>query len=190
MLTEQQGRWLTVGLVLALWQIGSVVRAAGTGLNALYEEEEERPWLKRVAASLGVAAVVLPAWVVALTGVLVGGELIAALDAGLFGAVLWIVRWLLVAALLGLVVWLVLRISPDAERPVRYVSLGAGLVVAGWIGATLAYGLYATEIASYATVFGALAVVVVLTTWVWLLAVVFLGGAAVDALVRSRRSTG
>lgn len=188
-LTEQRGRWLTIGLLLTLWQVGSVIRAAGTSLNVLYGDEEDRPWLARVRNSLGLAALVLPAWVLALVGVFLGGELIAALDAGLLGGALWIARWLAIVAMLLGVVWLVLRVAPAAERPVRYVGLGAGLVVAGWIGGTLAYGVYATEIASYATVFGALAVVVVLITWVWLLAIIFLGGAAVDALVRSRRHT-
>jgi membrane protein len=183
-----QGRllWLSFGLALALWQVGATVRAAGTALNELYEDEEERPWLRRVRDSLLLAAVVLPAWVLSILGVALGGELIGSLDAGLLGAVAWVLRWVLVAALLGVVVWLVLRIAPAARRPVRYVSLGAGLVVAGWVAATLGYGVYVTEIASYGSVFGALSVVVVLTTWTWLLALVFLGGAVVDVLVRRR----
>jgi membrane protein len=181
-LTTRRGTWLTLGLALALWQVGSVVRAAGTALNALYGDEEDRPWLQRVRGSLLLAALVLPAWVLALALATVGGEAIGSLDLGLLGGVLWVLRWVVVAALLGLVLWLVLRVAPARRRPVHLVSRGAVLVVVGWVVTTVGYGVYATEIASYGSVFGALAVVVVMTTWVWLLALVFLGGAAVDRL--------
>jgi uncharacterized BrkB/YihY/UPF0761 family membrane protein len=47
-----------------------------------------------------------------------------------------------------------------------------------------AFGLYLTEVASYESVFGPLATVVVLMGYLYFSTVIFLGGVQVDALAR------
>ena len=56
----------------------------------------------------------------------------------------------------------------------------------GWVVMTLGFGFYLSEIASYNSIFGSLATVVVLIAYLYAAAVVFLGGVQVDALVRER----
>jgi membrane protein len=190
-LTERRGLWLTFGAAFATWQVSSVVRAASGPLNALYEVDEDRHWLKRWIGSVLLALVVLPCFALAVVGVTLGGEILSAIGAGGIGGVLlWILRWGLVVALLTAVVWLVLRLAPAHRPEVRFVSLGSGIVVAGWVLATLGFGVYVSEIASYADVFGSLAGAIVLMTYLYLLAVVFLGGAQVDLCLRRRIDDG
>ena len=50
-----------------------------------------------------------------------------------------------------------------------------------WVGTSLVFGLYVTEIADYGSIFGSLATVFVLLTYLYLSAASFLIGAEVDA---------
>ena len=90
--------------------------------------------------------------------------------------------------LLLLAVGLLVRAGPDVERPIRWVSFGAVLVVSSWAVMTLAFGFYLTEIADYGSVFGNLATFFVLIEYLFLSSTVFVGGLLADWLVQSRSS--
>jgi membrane protein len=64
------------------------------------------------------------------------------------------------------------------------VSFGTGVVLLSWILTSIAFGLYATYVASYTSVFGHLASVYVLLQYLWLSANAFLVGIQVDSCVR------
>lgn len=55
-----------------------------------------------------------------------------------------------------------------------------------WVLTSIGFGLYATYIASYESVFGHLATFFVLLVYVWLLANAFLVGVQLDATIRER----
>jgi membrane protein len=105
------------------------------------------------------------------------------------GAGLFLLRWTVAGALMLLAVGLLLRFGPAKRRPIGWVSFGTGLVVVSWVLMSIAFGVYLRFIASYGTVFGNLATVVVLMGYIYLSAVVFLAGVQVDALVRRRASS-
>jgi membrane protein len=66
------------------------------------------------------------------------------------------------------------------------VSLGTGLVLVSRVLTSIAFGLYATYVASYASVFGHLASIFVLLLYLWLSANAVLVGIQVDACARER----
>lgn len=70
--------------------------------------------------------------------------------------------------------------------PHRWISFGSALCVVAWVGTSLVFGLYVTQIADYNSIFGSLATVFVLLTYLYLSAASFLIGAEVDALVREQ----
>jgi membrane protein len=76
------------------------------------------------------------------------------------------------------------RFAPDCRRPLHWVSFGALLVVFGWAVMSVGFYLYVTEIADYASIFGSLATVIVLLTYLYASAIVFLTGVQLDALVQ------
>jgi uncharacterized BrkB/YihY/UPF0761 family membrane protein len=59
-------------------------------------------------------------------------------------------------------------------------------VLGAWVLTSIAFGLYATYVASYESVFGHLATFFVLLIYVYLLANAFLVGIQLDACVRER----
>ena len=58
-----------------------------------------------------------------------------------------------------------------------------------WAGTSIVFGIYVTDIADYGSIFGSLATVFLLMTYLYLSACAFLIGAQVDAIVR-RDETG
>lgn len=183
-LGSNQGVWLTLGLGIALWQLSGVVRASMKLLNSLHGEDERRSGPKRFAMSLALSVAIMPCIVLAALALAVGDELVALLELGLaVEVVLFVVRWALALVLLFAAVWLLLRFAPYADRENRWVSVGAGLVVGGWLLASLLFGLYLEHFASYGSVYGGLASIFVLLVYVNILALVFVVGAQAEAMM-------
>jgi membrane protein len=186
-LTKEQGWWLTIGVVFTVWQVSGATRALMGVLSRIYNHGEDRDFRRRYAISIAlgtsVTVIVLLAFAIARFGRDVVGldDTPAAVDALLF-----VVRWGATVALLFTAVWLLLRFGPSHPGPHRWVSFGSALCVIAWVGTSLVFGLYVTEIADYGSIFGSLATVFVLLTYLYLSAASFLIGAEVDALVREQ----
>src|SRR5436305_7920578 len=58
-LTARRWWWLSVGLVLTVWQVSSGVRALMTALDSIYEVKDRRPFRVRLGISIGLAAVLI-----------------------------------------------------------------------------------------------------------------------------------
>ena len=85
--------------------------------------------------------------------------------------------------------WLLLRFAPAHPGPHRWISFGSALCVIAWVGTSLVFGLYVTQVADYGSIFGSLATVFVLLTYLYVSSVSFLIGAEVDAIVRDAWQT-
>ena len=94
-----------------------------------------------------------------------------------------VVGWGLALAVLVLLVGLLVHYAPDVSRPLNWVSFGALLVVVAWSLMTVGFSVYATQVADYGSIFGSLATVIVLMTYLYASAIVFLTGIQLDALV-------
>jgi len=182
-LSSQQLFWLTFGFLIAWWQVSGAVRAVMGALNRVYRQERRRGWRRRMLISFGLGLAIGGCFLTAIAAVtlppLLYGEL---------GPLPWLLllvgRWGAAAALLLSSVWLLLHFAPERDQPLHWVTFGSMLIIVSWLAMSAGFGLYLTEIASYTSVFGPLATVVVLTAYLYFSAVVFLGGVQVDALVR------
>ncbi len=189
-LGSKQVWWLTVGVVLTLWQVSGVARAVMGALSGIYGEGDDRSFVRRYATSfalgVAVAACVLGALVIVRFGTgILGLEQLGSLAT----AVMFVVRWGAALALLSTAVWLLLRFAPAHPGPQRWVSFGSALCVISWVVTSVVYGFYVKDVADYGSIFGSLASVFLLMTYLYLSACAFLIGAQVDAIVR-RDETG
>jgi membrane protein len=98
----------------------------------------------------------------------------------------FVLRWTVIIALLWAIVGLLVRRAPAARQTVPWVSLGAGIVIVSWMVVSLVFYLYLIDIASYQSVFGSLASVIVTLAYLYISTTVFLFGAQLDAIIRSR----
>jgi membrane protein len=66
------------------------------------------------------------------------------------------------------------------------VSFGTVVVVVAWLGMSAGFGAYLRGVADYGSMFGNLATLIVLLEYLYLSAIVFLAGLAVDAITEER----
>lgn len=189
-LSSHQVFWLTAGAAIALWFMSGAVRAAMEALDEIYGMRERRSVVERLRRSLWLAAAVGACFVLAAAVVRLGPLAIPKPDGVLMDVVSVVVRWGVAVALLGLAVSLTVRYGPMAELPTRWVTLGAALSVGSWVVMSVAFGAYLTGVASYASIYGSLAVLMVLFSYVYLSTAAFLFGALVDALARKEAQDG
>jgi membrane protein len=185
-LSERQLFWVTLGALIAIWEVSGAMRATMQVLSRVYHVEERRSFGRKLFESIALSSVVALMLLVA-AAVTVGGPplLESAFGDGRAASVLSsLASWALAVALLFLVVTLVVRFAPDTRRPVRWVTFGGVIVIAGWIAMSLVYGVYISSLADYDSIFGSLALVMVTLSYIYLSAIVFLTGAQLDSLIR------
>jgi len=183
-LGERRGTWLTFGLAFALWQVSGAVRATMAPLNAMYHDEEDRGFVKRFAVSLLLAPAIFLCVGFAFVAIQLGNNFANRFD----GAERWLIltgRWPLAALSLAVSLWLLLRWAP-AQRHSSWTSLGALFVLFAWLLTSAGFALYATYVADYGSIFGGLASVIVLLTYLYLTTGAFLLGAQLDACFREQ----
>jgi membrane protein len=184
-LGSQQGWWLTAGLVFTLWQTSGVARAIMGALSRVYGDGEDRPFLRRYLTSFGLGIAVAVCVLGALAVVRFGAAMLGLEDVGWAGkAVLIVVQWGTALTLLITAVWVLLRFAPAHPGPHSWVSFGSALCVIAWVGTSAVFGFYVTDVADYGSIFGSLATVFLLMTYLYISACAFLIGAEVDAIVR------
>ncbi len=179
---------LTIGLVISLaatiWAASGGVRALLSGLNVIYDVEEDRGFLKRSTLGLSLTVAGLVVAIVALTLVAafptildrMGLEPVAAGVAQ--GA-----RWFLLALLVVLALAVLYRVGPNRVQPrFRWVTLGTLAAVAVWVLASLGFSIYVSNFGSFNQTYGSIAAVIVLMLWLYLSAYAVLLGAEIDAI--------
>lgn len=162
----------------AVWEVSGVVRASMGALSRIYDTDESRPWWIRFPLSFALAAALIAAWLGAIV-------LTAAIDVpGAWSWPLAVVRWLGAIALLLVAFGLIVRWAPAERRATRWVSAGAVLVVAAWIVETLIFKWYVTSVADFKTTVGSFAVFLVVTSYLYVGAIILLVAMELDELVR------
>jgi membrane protein len=184
-LGSQQGWWLTAGLVFTLWQTSGVARAVMGALSRVYGNGDDRSFARRYVTSFALGLAVAVCVLGALVVVRFGAPILGLEDVGWAGSAgLLVLRWGAALALLITAVWVLLRFAPAHPGPHRWVSFGSALCVVAWVGTSIVFGLYVTDVADYGSIFGSLATVFLLMTYLYISACAFLIGAEVDAIVR------
>ena len=184
----RQLAWATLGGGLALWQVSGAVRAVMGALTRIYGAPQERSFARRYLVSFVLSIEVGVCFIAAAACVLLAPFVSVAHADVSWEVFAFVVRWVLTVGLLGLAVGLLVRHAPGLRQPLPWVSLGASIVIASWVVVSLAFYVYLTEIATYQSAFGNLAVVIVALAYLYLSTTVFLFGAQLDAILRARRA--
>ncbi|MFL5869887.1 MAG: YihY/virulence factor BrkB family protein [Solirubrobacterales bacterium] len=184
-LTSRQIFWATVGTGLAVWQISGVVRACGQTLNRIDGVTDDRSLLREFGESLLAGALIAVLLLVTLAVVRLGPLAVDAAvgDGAVIAVASFVVRWSIAAALLGVAVALVGRVGPAREQPGPWITLGSALTVVGWVLTSIAFGAYLTGLASFGSLYGGLLALFLLVEYLYVAAVVFLGGMVLDRLL-------
>jgi membrane protein len=168
--------------VLVIWDVSVGVSATMNALNRIHDVEESRSWRRRALTAVCLAVVValciVGAFLVVTVAPRAGGALHVLLGVG---------RWLVAPLLLMLAVGVVVRVAPAEHPEPRWASAGSILVIAVWIVASLLFKLWVTHVASFKSPIGSLTGLLLLTTYLFVSAAIFLVGAELDELLRKSR---
>ncbi|MDQ6747388.1 MAG: YihY/virulence factor BrkB family protein, partial [Candidatus Dormibacteraeota bacterium] len=186
---SKQVLWASLGGVLALWQVSGAVRAVMGAFGKIYNAPTDRTFARRYLISAALAIAVGACFVLAAVSAILAPFFTVAHPPPGWRVAVFLVRWTLAALILLVAVGLLMRVAPATPMPLPWVSLGAGLVMACWLAASLLFYVYLTKLASYESVFGGLASVIVAMAYLYISVTVFLFGAQIDAIAR-QRSTG
>lgn len=180
---------LATSLFGTLFVMNSGYAGLISSLNRVFRLEETRPWLRvrlralimsLIAAALILATFSLVIVTPSLLEKLSGYEgLLTALSTGL-----GLARWPVIIGLALLGMETTYKYAPCCGPRWRILSPGTLFATGGWVCATLGFGFYVNNFASYDQVYGALGAVIVILTWMWISALIFLVGAEVNVMWR------
>lgn len=178
---------LSFGILGALWAASGAMKALIKALNRAYDVPETRSMWKSYLLAIGlvVAATlgILGAAVLYLATTAWGNQIAGWVGLGdQFALAISIARWPLIVALIMSSVAFMYWAAPNLDVKFKFVSPGAVLFTVVWIVATLLFGLYVSNFASYNKTYGTLGGVVVLLTWLYITNVMLLVGAEVNAV--------
>lgn len=177
-LSAQQGFWITIGAVIAVWEMSGAMRATMAVFDRIYGCGRERGFRERYVTSIGLA---IAAGLLLLGAAAVTQLVPLAVD----GFVAWL-RWPVAIILMFAAVGLLMHFAPTDNHSWQVITTGTVIVVVAWTLASIAFGLYATRVADYDTIFGNLATVIVAFEYFYLAACAFLTGALIDSIGRRR----
>lgn len=171
------------GLLLTLWSANKGTKALIEALNIVYDEQDERGFIKLNLISFALTVGILVFVVVALA-------LVAALPA-LVGSLglpemlttwaRWL-RWPVLAIAFVIALAMLYRFAPDRDQPKwRWVSWGAIAATVLWIAGSILFSWYVSNFGSYNETYGSVGAVIILMMWFWLSAYIVLLGAEVNA---------
>jgi membrane protein len=177
----------TFGGGLALWQVSGTVRAVMGAFDRIYGAGLIRATVLQALPDLvracdrggsvlhprAVRSVLAPFFSVRHPG--------AAWDVFAFLA-----RWVLGVGFLSLAVGQLVRVAPATHQPLPWVSLGTTIVTAWWVIVSVGFYFYLTALASYDSVFGSLASVIVVIAYLYISTTAFLFGSQLDAIIRAQ----
>jgi membrane protein len=168
--------------LLAVWEVSGSVRGVSGALNRIYETDEDRSWKRRYPISFALALLVNVALITAiLLAMAVGGAV-----HGSASVPFAILRWLAAVFLIAFAFGALVRFAPAKPRAKKWTSVGAVLVVAGWIVESLLFKWYISSVADFRNAVGSLTVVLVVISYLYIAAIILLVGIEVDELLREK----
>ncbi|MDJ0315649.1 YihY/virulence factor BrkB family protein [Arthrobacter antibioticus] len=193
-MSRAAGWTLAFGLVTALWSASGYVGAFSRAMNRIYGIDEGRPvWKLRPALLLVTLASVLMVATMSLLLVLSGpvaravGEAVGVGDQAI---TIWnLAKWPVVGILAIVLIAVLYYFTPNVRQPkFRWISVGAAFALIACILASAGFGVYVANFSKYEKTYGTIAGVIVLLLWIWIMNLVLLFGAQIDAeLERARQ---
>lgn len=182
--SEKQGLGLAVALGIALYGATKGASAIVTGLNVAYNEAETRSFLRIRTLHLAIVIGGIGLAMLAVVKTTLFGFLEALIpDApDVVSIAIRVIGFAVLAALVVTASACLYRFAPARRKP-AWVWLSPGSLIATllWLGGTLGFGIYVSNWGNYGATYGSLSAVIVMLTWLWLSAFVFLLGAELNS---------
>ena len=195
--SETAGLTFVIGLLGALWSASGFVNAFSRAMNRVYEVEEGRPFWKLRPVMLLITVVVLLLVVLMALLLILSGPVAEAIgDAiglGSTALTIWnIAKWPVLILIVVAIIAVLYYFTPNVKQPkFRWMSMGSLIALVIFALASLGFGFYVANFSNYNKTYGALAGVIIMLLWLWILNMSLLFGAEFDAeMERGRQLQG
>ncbi len=171
------------GLGITLWSANNGIKAMFDGLNVVYDEAEERSFLRLAFVSLVFTLGAIITVILALGAIVVVPAILALVGLGGLPAILIrLVRWPILFALIVIGIGLLYRFGPSrSPARWRWISIGSLLAASLWVAASALFSWYVTNFDSYNETYGSLGAVIAFMVWMWISTTIVLLGAELNA---------
>jgi membrane protein len=171
------------GLGIALWSANNGIKAMFDGLNVVYDETEERSFLRLTFVSLLFTLGAIFTVIIALGAIVVVPAILALVGLGGMSATLIsLARWPILFALIVIGIGLLYRFGPSrSPARWRWISLGSLLAACLWVAASALFSWYVSNFSSYNEMYGSLGAVIAFMVWMWISTTIVLLGAELNA---------
>jgi membrane protein len=178
--------WATFGGGLALWQVSGAVRAVMGAFARIYGASIERSFVRRYLISFALAIATGACFILATLCLVLAPFFSVRHPGAVWDVFAFLARWLLGAGFLSLAIGVLVHVAPATHQPLPWVSLGTTIVTVWWVIVSVGFYFYLTGLASYGSVFGSLASVIVVIAYLYISTTAFLFGAQLDAIIRGQ----
>jgi membrane protein len=179
-----------LSLIVAIWAIAEVFRAAMHALNVIYSVKERRSRLRRVLVSVAVSMLTMSLFVCALLLIVSGARVATTLSewSGFgvsYGFIWWGTAWAVVIGSVLAAFSLTYYFAPDVEQRLRWVRAGSLAGVTLWL---LFAGLFATYVNVFSRpndTYGSLAGIALFMVYLYCSAFILLLGAEINQVIEN-----
>ena len=186
---------LTVGLAGTLYSASRGVDAVRRALNLAYDVKESRPFWETELLAFGMTISCAALVLFGIAALIAGGDIglwaAGKLDIARAYVVVWSwLRWPVTALLITSCAALVYYLLPDVEQEFKFITPGSVLGTLVWLLSTWGFSQYAGHFGSYNVTFGSIGGVVLLMTWFYLTAFIFIMGGEINAILEAASEEG
>jgi membrane protein len=172
-----------IGLVVSLWSANSGIKALFDALNVVYQEKEERSFIKLNAVTLCFTVATIVFMLIALPCMI---ALPLALNylplPGVTAAILKVAPWPILLALIAFALALIYRYGPSrAEARWQWITPGSACAAIVWLAASALFSWYASNFGNFNKTYGSLGAIIGFMIWMWLSIIVVLVGGKLNA---------
>ena len=170
-------------LLLSAWYASKGTSAIIEAMNIIYEEEDQRSFIKRNALAIGMALLGAVLAIIAM-GVVVGIPAITSFFnfGGTFEIIGTAASWVILLAIFSFYLSFEYRFGPDRQKAKwKWVSDGAIIASVLWAVVSALFSWYAKEFGNFNKTYGSMGAIIVLMTWFYLSSFVILLGAEINA---------
>jgi membrane protein len=173
------------GLAVALWSANSGVKAVMDALNVVYNEKENRSFIKLNLVSLVFTLAAIGSLLVALSAVVVLPVVLNFLGfQNVTDLFFRLARWplLLIMIMFGLAA--LYRYGPSRPEPRwQWISVGSIFAASAWLISSALLSWYLASFANYNQTYGSLGAGIGMMMWMWVSSIVILLGAELNAQI-------
>lgn len=193
-ITTKHNQLMSFSLILTIWSASAGFNAVIKGLNKAYGVSESRNFIKvriiSILCTLGMAFIILIMMFLLILGRIIWNYAAYKLGFSYELVTLWaIIRYSIVISTAIFIFTALYRYAPCKRLTWLEVLPGSLLATLNLILVSAAFAYYVNNFANYSVVYGSIGAIIILLTWLFLVAVIVIIGGEVNASLYHENSS-